>query len=122
MNSKQLSVNRYWLKSPDLNPENKNLAQILNNIKLRAVNNSTNLQLPKYTFTHKPIINHTIIPMKKYLMIFTSLLLFACESNQETADAYGHFEADDVIVSSEANGRVLAMFVEEDTMTSSASK
>ena len=51
--------------------------------------------------------------MKKYLMIFTSLLLFACESNQETADAYGHFEADDVIVSSEANGRVLAMFVEE---------
>lgn len=45
------------------------------------------------------------------IALFT--LFLACKSKSPTADAYGNFEADDLIVSAEANGLLLDFSVEE---------
>ena len=53
--------------------------------------------------------------MKKYLLYIITLLpvLHGCIGNGEKADAYGNFEAVEVIISSEANGKLLSFQLEE---------
>ncbi|WP_319501246.1 HlyD family efflux transporter periplasmic adaptor subunit [uncultured Draconibacterium sp.] len=52
--------------------------------------------------------------MKKILYIFSLPLIFiACQSNNDTADAYGNFEAETVIVSAETPGKILELNVDK---------
>lgn len=53
--------------------------------------------------------------MKKHLLYILILLpvLYSCIGNGEKADAYGNFEAVEVIISSEANGKLLSFQLEE---------
>lgn len=52
--------------------------------------------------------------MKKYiLLIAIAATLTACEEQLETADAYGNFEAREIIVSSEMSGKLTKFNVEE---------
>lgn len=44
--------------------------------------------------------------------IITILLFFSCNNNGEMSDAYGNFEADEIIISSEANGKILELDLE----------
>jgi HlyD family secretion protein len=48
-----------------------------------------------------------------WLSLLLILLLWSCETVVEKADAYGNFEADELIVSAEGNGRILQLDVEE---------
>ena len=48
-----------------------------------------------------------------FLLFFLSILVYACQKNGPKADAYGNFEADELIVSAEANGRILELRLEE---------
>jgi HlyD family secretion protein len=41
------------------------------------------------------------------LIIIASIALFSCKSKTDQADAYGNFEATEVIVSSETNGKII---------------
>ena len=43
----------------------------------------------------------------KYFIIILFPLLFACEKKAEKADAYGNFETDELLVSAEAQGKLL---------------
>ena len=45
-------------------------------------------------------------------IIFISMLLNACSATGSKADAYGNFEATEIIVSSEANGKVITSALE----------
>ncbi len=49
----------------------------------------------------------------KYLIFPILFALAACQGNGPVADAYGNFEADEIIVSAEANGRILSFTAEE---------
>nr|WP_319511947.1 HlyD family efflux transporter periplasmic adaptor subunit [uncultured Draconibacterium sp.] len=52
--------------------------------------------------------------MKKILYIISLPLLFiACQSDNDTADAYGNFEAETVIVSAETPGKILELKVDK---------
>jgi HlyD family secretion protein len=51
--------------------------------------------------------------MKAHLLLAGALLLAACTANEKKADAYGNFEADDLLVSAEASGRILSFAAEE---------
>jgi len=54
--------------------------------------------------------------MKIHFLICLPMLVSAfsaCQKNDSKADAYGNFEADEVIVSAEANGRILRFDIEE---------
>ncbi|MEM6348897.1 MAG: biotin/lipoyl-binding protein, partial [Bacteroidota bacterium] len=52
--------------------------------------------------------------MLKYsLPLLASLLLLACQSPTLTYDASGTFEAEEVIISAEANGKILTLAIEE---------
>ncbi|WP_303919624.1 HlyD family secretion protein [Draconibacterium sediminis] len=52
--------------------------------------------------------------MKKILYIISMPLLFmACQTNKDTADAYGNFEAETVIVSAETPGKILELNVDK---------
>ncbi|WP_321346418.1 HlyD family efflux transporter periplasmic adaptor subunit [uncultured Draconibacterium sp.] len=52
--------------------------------------------------------------MKKILYIISLPLLFmACQSDNDTADAYGNFEAETVIVSAETPGKILELNVDK---------
>ena len=54
--------------------------------------------------------------MKKLNKLAFGVLLFAvvgCDSNVVTPDAYGNFEAVEILVSSEANGKILRLEIEE---------
>lgn len=51
--------------------------------------------------------------MKKYLMILGLLLLAACSGKDEKSDAYGNFEAEEIILSSEVNGKIVELNFEE---------
>ncbi|MBW6458961.1 MAG: HlyD family efflux transporter periplasmic adaptor subunit [Bacteroidales bacterium] len=51
--------------------------------------------------------------MKKIIIISVIILLGISCSRNEKSDAYGNFEAIEVIVSSEANGRILFLHMEE---------
>ena len=48
----------------------------------------------------------------KYFL-FAGATFVACQNNNNKADAYGNFEADERIVSSEASGKILALSIEE---------
>ena len=52
--------------------------------------------------------NISIIILAAFAMIIS-----ACEPNDKKSDAYGNFEAKEVIVAAEANGRLIAFSVEE---------
>ena len=47
-----------------------------------------------------------------FFMVFTVVLVASCNNN-ETADAYGNFEAIETTISAEANGRIMLFKVEE---------
>lgn len=52
--------------------------------------------------------------MKYFLFVLPLFLLTAaCQKNGPKADAYGNFEADEMIVSAEANGQILELRLEE---------
>lgn len=52
--------------------------------------------------------------MKKNLIIAVlSILIFGCTNKDEKSDAFGNFEADPVIVSTEVSGKILQMNVEK---------
>ncbi len=42
-----------------------------------------------------------------------ALVITSCTGNRELSDAYGNFEVDDVIISAEANGKLMQFNVEE---------
>ena len=48
-----------------------------------------------------------------YLIIALTILFFGCDNNEEKSDAFGNFEANPVIVSSESSGKVLQLNVEK---------
>ena len=48
----------------------------------------------------------------KYLLLLTALIV-ACNGNENGSDAYGNFEAKEVIVSAEAQGKIIEFNVEE---------
>jgi len=51
--------------------------------------------------------------MKKYAFIISIALLTACSGKKDKADAYGNFEADEIIISSEVSGRIIQLNLEE---------
>jgi HlyD family secretion protein len=51
--------------------------------------------------------------MKRFLFIIAVSILFSCSGNKKASDAYGNFEATEVNVSSEVNGKILGMNVNE---------
>ena len=54
-----------------------------------------------------------------YLIIALVILFFGCDNNEEKSDAFGNFEADPIIVSSESSGKVLQLNVEKGQKTDS---
>lgn len=51
--------------------------------------------------------------MKKTLALLTIATLFSCNKNNDKADGYGNFEATEITISSEANGKIDFLKVEE---------
>lgn len=52
--------------------------------------------------------------MKQLLSIIVlCIVLASCNSNETTVDAYGHFEADEILVSSEMPGKLLAYVIQK---------
>jgi len=48
-----------------------------------------------------------------YPLIAISVLMFSCSGNNEKSDAYGNFEATEIIISAETSGRVVRFDLEE---------
>jgi HlyD family secretion protein len=57
--------------------------------------------------------------MKFKLLIVMLLLLWGCKKNGEKSDAFGNFEAESVIISSESTGKVLQLNIEKGQRISS---
>ena len=51
--------------------------------------------------------------MKKYLFIISIALLTSCSGKNDKSDAYGNFEADETIISSEVSGKIIQLNLEE---------
>ena len=51
--------------------------------------------------------------MKKYLLFASIFALFSCNNSDNTYDASGTFEADEILVTAKANGTILHLNVEE---------
>jgi HlyD family secretion protein len=49
----------------------------------------------------------------KLLILSLGMLIFACNTDTETSDAFGNFEAETVIVSAESSGKILELNVEK---------
>jgi len=50
----------------------------------------------------------------KYILIaFVVFIAISCKNNNDKSDAYGNFEATEVIVSAQANGKIIAFDIEE---------
>ncbi len=49
----------------------------------------------------------------KYLWLIFPALLFACSGNDNKSDAYGNFEAKEIIISAETQGKIIEFKVEE---------
>ena len=52
------------------------------------------------------------------LLLVLLAISTACRNNKDTADAYGNFEATEIIVSSEASGKILQFVPDEGTKIS----
>lgn len=52
----------------------------------------------------------------KFIFLITIILFSACKNNKDTFDATGTFEADEIIVSAEANGKILRLDAEEGSL------
>ena len=66
--------------------------------------------------------NKQNITMKTTSLIIIAILVAGCKNKADNADAFGNFEATEVIVSSETNGRVLQLEPVEGTKVISGSK
>lgn len=51
--------------------------------------------------------------MKKTILFVFITILFSCNKNNDKADGYGNFEATEVTVSSEANGKIIFLNLED---------
>jgi HlyD family secretion protein len=51
--------------------------------------------------------------MKYYILFAAMVFLAACNRHEEKADAYGNFEATEIIVSAETNGKITDLLIEE---------
>lgn len=51
--------------------------------------------------------------MKKYLFIICIIIFTACSGDNNKADAYGNFEAEETIISSEVYGKIIRLNLEE---------
>ncbi len=51
--------------------------------------------------------------MKYFYIILIALFAFACNTNEDKADAYGNFEATEIIISAETNGKITSLDIEE---------
>ena len=51
--------------------------------------------------------------MKKIGILLTAITIISCNKNNEKADAYGNFEATEITVSYESNGKIEFLNVEE---------
>ena len=52
--------------------------------------------------------------MKKIsILILATIVLISCNKNNDKADGYGNFEATEITISSEANGKIDFLKVEE---------
>ena len=52
--------------------------------------------------------------MKKNLLItMLSILLFSCNNSDEKSDAFGNFETEPIIVSSESSGKIIQLNIEK---------
>jgi HlyD family secretion protein len=51
--------------------------------------------------------------MKKIYLLIIPMLVAACNGNENSSDAYGNFEAKEVIVSAQAQGEIVELKVEE---------
>ncbi|HEX5167954.1 MAG TPA: HlyD family efflux transporter periplasmic adaptor subunit [Cyclobacteriaceae bacterium] len=54
--------------------------------------------------------------MKTFTCILTACCLYACNNNMNDFDATGTFEANEVIISAEASGKILSFVIEEGQM------
>lgn len=61
-------------------------------------------------------------PIFSLSSLWLVLTIFACQKNGPQADAYGNFEAEERIVSAEANGKILDFKVEEGQMLSAGQR
>ena len=76
------------------------------------------LEIYNYSLTFKKTMDMNL----KYTIPIIAIVLTACSGNTELSDAYGNFEVDDVIVSSEANGKLIYFNVEEGRQLASATR
>jgi len=51
--------------------------------------------------------------MKNAILMLSFILLFSCSDNTKKSDAFGNFESDEIIISSEVNGKVIEMYFDE---------
>ena len=49
----------------------------------------------------------------KRIIFILAVVLTSCSGDEDLSDAYGNFESDDVVVSAEANGRILVLDIQE---------
>ncbi|GEL09292.1 HlyD family secretion protein [Flavobacterium glycines] len=54
--------------------------------------------------------------MKRAIILLIFSILISCNKENEKADGYGNFEATEVTISAEANGKILSFAVEEGTV------
>ena len=50
---------------------------------------------------------------KTFFILLISIILAACQSNEDKADAYGNFETTEVMVSAMAQGEIFSLDLEE---------
>jgi HlyD family secretion protein len=65
-----------------------------------------------YWFLIKNKLKKSINPISGFGLIAIAILFGNCSGNGNLADAYGNFEATEIIVSSEANGKVISSTLE----------
>lgn len=51
--------------------------------------------------------------LKKLILILPIIFLVACDNDKDMPDAYGNFEADEIFVSAEGNGKILKLDINE---------
>lgn len=55
------------------------------------------------------------VEMKNYIIIILIFVLFSCNRNVDKADAYGNFEAQEIIISAESSGKILEFNINKGT-------